>query len=238
MGFVRVSGYSESDLELASFNAICNCEYYNITGTRHGVANKVSSFNKMTFKFGKDYAWAIVSMSGISTFFDWSGTGDIYNLTYRGTYPSGNHTYEINTEIPCMILIKDIKKGEYITKSYAANMVAGFSIIACPLHASEIGTAPDPDCGFYLATDSDPVKYRSATNYPYGTNFTNNINGDNCVHWYYPSGDPTPVTPNIPKMTSVPVSSSGGNSSESGGSDENTPQDEQDPINPGDPFYI
>ena len=237
MGFVRVSGYSEEDLELASFNSICNCEYYYLSGR----PNDSSGGDTLDYIFGKDYAWAIIVAGNLDkenpekSRWDGNPASVTYNLAYRTAYTSTTEA-KPTLSLPYIIVVQNIKKGDLYRANAAMGSTATIAIIACPLNKNEIGTAPDPDCGYFMATQNNPRYHRSATNYPYGTNFTNNINGEYGVHWYYPSSDTTPDVDNIAAMTSAPSSSSGGNSGGSGSSDDNTPEDEQDPINPGDPF--
>lgn len=237
MGFVRVSGYSEEDLELASFNSICNCEYYYLSGRN----NDPSNTDSLAYIFGKDYAWAIIVLGNLDNEYPdrsgWEGNPDsvVYNLGYRTGYSGSKAKPTI--ALPTMIVIQNIKKGDYYVANAHANSTATFGVIACPLNKSEIGTAPDPECGYFMKKGDNPRIHRSATNYPYGTNFTNNIDGEYGVHWYYPDDDTTPPVDNISPMTVIPASSSGdsGNDSGSGSGGNNDPEDEQDPINPGDP---
>ena len=249
MGFVRVSGYSESDLELAGINGICNCEFYYLSSR----PNDTHNTDTITYVFGKDYAWAIIVAIDVAT--DGSGwertTGsesEVRNLAYKTGYSGtkANPAYDR----PYIMVATNIKKGDYYKGNSSGNSVAKLSIIACPLNANEIGIAPDPDCGYFMYASSNPKHHRSATNYPYGTNFTNNINGEYGVHWYYPDTDTTPPVENIERLTSIPASSlsgSSGDSGNSGGSGEsnsgggsnsggnNEPEDEDLPVNPDDP---
>ncbi len=241
MGFVRVSGYSESDLELASFNGICNCEFYRLTGRSIS-----ETTDTLTFMFGKDYAWAIIVTGNIDSSAPersgWHGDSEPYNLAYHNSY-SGSAKTKVNTGLPTMILVKDVKKGDYYQGNAAGNTLATISIIACPLDKDEIGTAPDPDYGYFMYYNGNPKDRRAATNYPYGMNFTNNKNGEYGVHWYYPDDDTTPPVKNIPPTTVISASSSsdsgndsGSGSGGSGGSGgNNDPEDQEDPVNPGDP---
>lgn len=243
MGFVRVSGYSLADLQRARLNAACDYEYYCIRGR--------SSTNYLSFKFAKDYAWALVCMANVDSGTVWTGTGgagQIIPLGYYGTYAENSATYTPNTNNPIMVYIRDIKKGDIYGRDQAVSgstAVAYMHVIACP-YDNGIDVPPEDvnkSGGYFLGPSSDPTKWYCADtsgNYHYGTN---------SKKWFYDPSNPVI----IPPIEDIPVSSSsgsggnsGGNSGDSGngggssggsgsGGNNNEPEDQDDPINPGDP---
>ena len=219
MGFVRVSGYSESDLELARLNAACDFETYTI----RGIGNATQWIN---YKFGKDYPWAIISVSntnnspGKNGIYQ-EGTYDFISLGYRGGGTSASN-YDFDRNCTVFYYLSNIKKGNVFGRKAGDNAVLWMSIIACPYENNK-DDKPDASGGFYdgNTNNTNPTKTYVSTNYHYGYNNKK---------WYFPSQE-DPII--IPPITDIPTSTTGSGSGGSGGN--NDPEDQEDPVNPGDP---
>ena len=216
MGFVRVSGYSESDLQLSKLNAPCDLEFFYCSGADKG--NKI-----LSFKFGKDYAWALICSANtlpISSANVWTGTSDLIYLDFNinNNTTTGGHNAEMLNN-PRATFIRDVKKGDIYGRKNgliggqgqeATNVLAAFNVIACPYESGK-GVKPDENGGFFIGSGSDHCRYRAKEGFPYGSN-------NNKWYYQYPSGEPV----YIPPITVVPTTNS-------------NPEDQEDPVNPGDP---
>ena len=164
MAFVRVSGYNQTDLNNAMFGIMDNrVEMYAMHNRN---APSGHEWKYLYFKFGKPYAWALITTANADNDEVWTGGGACIHEAFRWNAGSGNDRIEDN---PTIILLKDVKENDIYGRLNNGSTMAVMRIIACP-YDDGVDVIPSDTGGFYIGPDEGEIKQLISAQYRYGSN--------------------------------------------------------------------